>query len=94
MAIESARPRRAGGQTTLNNMIEQRICVLVSCGVPLTRASEMCGVSKTTAYGWLYAAQGPNPAPEILQFADSVAAARTEHVRTVMMRLAQLDRER
>lgn len=93
VAIESARPRRAGGQTTLTTVVEQRICILVSCGVPLTRAAEMAGVSKGTAYGWLTKAHSPNASPEILQFADSLAAARTEFVRTVLRRLEQLDRD-
>ena len=93
MAIESARPRRPGGQTTLNSRVEQRICILVSLGVPLTRAAEIAGVSKGTAHGWLYAAHNPDASPEILQFAESVQAARVEHAQTVRMRLEQLDRD-
>lgn len=62
------------GSLTLTPEVQERICLLVSAGVPLPRATPMAGIPWNTAKTW--AAKGRDGIEPYDAYVDAIEAAR------------------
>ncbi len=67
-----------GRPTKFNEECAARIVEALRLGVPQTTAVTYAGISKSTYYRWLKAAEGPDASEEFRDFRVAVAAARAE----------------